>query len=168
MIRTSSGTFRSTSIRRSVGMLAAIPEMVDMAHTHTLFTGKRHVSPFWRHFLQMLAVMMVGMVVSGAVLLTVVGLKTWEEVTTQYGIQALIAMALGMTVPMAAWMLYRGMGWKNTYEMAAVMAIPVIPFLCLVWFDVTKSAQCGAYCAVTVIAMLGLMLYRRREYSSST
>jgi hypothetical protein len=33
----------------------------------------------------MLAVMMVGMIASAAVLLTIVGLKTWEEVTTQYG-----------------------------------------------------------------------------------
>jgi hypothetical protein len=49
--------------------------------------------------------------------------------------------------------------------MAAVMILPVIPFLCLVWFGVTKSAQCGAYCAVTVLAMLALMGYRRREYS---
>ena len=37
------------------------------------------------------------------------------------------------------------------------MVLPVIPFLCLVWFDVTKSAQCGAYCAVTVLTMLALM-----------
>jgi len=70
-----------------------------------------------------------------------------------------------MTLPMVAWMLYRGMGWKNAVEMAAVMILPVIPFLCLVWFGVTKSAQCGAYCAVTVLAMLALMGYRRREYS---
>ena len=86
--------------------------------------GTRHLSPFWRHFLQMLAVMVGGMIASGAVLLTFVGAKTWDEVTTQYPTQALMVMAVGMTVPMAAWMLYRGMGWKNTYEMAAVMAFP--------------------------------------------
>jgi hypothetical protein len=141
--------------------------MVDMTQTQTPLTGTHHLSPFWRHFLQMLAVMMVGMIVSAAVLLTFVGLKTWDEVTTQYGTQALVVMAVGMTVPMVAWMLYRGMGRKNSYEMAAVMVIPVIPFLCLVWFDVTKSAQCGPYCAVTVLAMLALMFYRRAEYSSS-
>lgn len=140
--------------------------MVDMTQTHTLSSKKHHLSPFWLHFLQMLAVMTAGMIAGGAILLSVVGLKTWEEVTTQYGTQALIVMAVSMTVPMAAWMLYRGMGWKNTYEMAAVMAIPVIPFLCLVWFGVTPSAQCGPYCAVTVVAMLALMLFRRREYSA--
>ena len=41
--------------------------------------------------------------------------------------------------------------------MAAAMVIPVIPFLCLVWFGVTESAQCGGYCALSVAAMLTLM-----------
>jgi hypothetical protein len=126
---------------------------------------RRHISPFWRHFLQMLAAMVVGMIGTGAVFLSVVGLKTWEAVTIQYPTQALLAMAGGMTAPMVAWMLYRGMGWKNTYEMAAAMVLPVIPFLLLVWFDVTKSAACGVYCAVMVLAMLALMFYRRGEYS---
>jgi hypothetical protein len=142
-------------------------EMVDMAHTQSLVPGRQHLSPFWRHFLQMLAVMMIGMIASAALLLTFVGLRTWDEVTTQYGAQALIVMAVGMTVPMTAWMLHRGMGRRNSFEMAAVMVLPVIPFLCLVWFGVTKSALCGPYCAVTIAAMLGLMAYRRREYSSS-
>jgi len=152
---------------RWVRTLEEIAEMIDMTHTHTLTTGKHRPSPFWRHFLQMLAVMMIGMIAGGALLLSAVGLKTWEEVTTQYGTQALIVMAVGMTVPMVAWMLYRGMGWKNSYEMAAVMVIPVIPFLCLYWFGVTNSAQCGGYCGVTILTMLALMLYRRAEYSSS-
>jgi hypothetical protein len=45
------------------------------------------------------------------------------------------------------------------------MVLPVIPFLCLVWFDITESALCGAYCATTIAAMLAIMLYRRRTYS---
>lgn len=126
---------------------------------------KGHVPPFWRHFLQMLAAMFVGMIGTGAIFLSIVGLKSWNAVTTEYPTQALLAMAVGMTAPMAAWMLYRGMGWKNTYEMAAAMVLPVVPFLLLVWFDVTKSAECGIYCAVMVLAMLALMFYRRSEYS---
>ena len=117
--------------------------------------------------MQMLAVMMAGMFVGAAVLVTLVDAKTWDEVTTQYGTQALVVMAVGMTVPMTAWMLYRGRGRKNAYEMAAVMVLPVVPLLCLYWFDVTESAQCGAYCAVSVAAMLALMFYRRGQYSTS-
>ena len=137
-----------------------------MANAQVPTAHKRHVPPFWRHFLQMLAVMVVGMFVSAVVLVTLAGLKTWDAVTTQYATQSLLVMAAGMTVPMVAWMLYRGMGWRNSSEMAAVMVLPVIPFLCLVWFGVTESAQCGAYCAFTVVAMLALMLFRRTVYSA--
>ncbi len=126
---------------------------------------QRHLPSFWRHFLQMLAAMMVGMIATGAIFVSVVGLKTWDQVTLQYPAQALLAMAAGMTIPMVAWMLFRGMGRRNSCEMAAAMVVPAVPFLCLVWFHVTKSAPCGAYCALTIVAMLGLMFHRRSQYS---
>ena len=56
----------------------------------------RHLSPFWRHFLEMLAAMVVGMLVTGAIFLSIVGLKTWDEVTLQYPTQSLLAMAAGL------------------------------------------------------------------------
>jgi hypothetical protein len=128
---------------------------------------KRHLPAFWRHFLEMLAAMVVGMIATGAIFLSVVGLNTWDQVLLRYPTQALLAMAAGMTFPMVAWMLFRGMGARSSAEMTAVMVLPVIPFLCLVWFHVTKSAWCGPYCAVTIMAMLGLMYYRRSQYSAT-
>jgi hypothetical protein len=145
-----------------------------MSHTHVArddraaspkIRGKRHLSHFWRCYLEMLAVMVVGMIGAGVAFVSIVGLKSWDQVTTQYPTQALLAMAVGMTIPMVVWMRHRRMGRRNAYEMATAMVVPVVPFLCLVWFNVTRSAQCGAYCALTVVTMLGLMLYRRSEYS---
>ena len=139
-----------------------------MAHPHTLDEGRRqerHLSPFSRHFLQMLAVMMIGMVASAAIFLTIVGME-WEQATREYPTASLLVIAAGMSVPMTAWMLHRGMGQRNAFEMAAVMVLPVIPFLLLVWFDVTQSAQCGAYCVISIAAMFGLMRYRRGQYST--
>src|SRR4051794_19796613 len=127
---------------------------------------RRRPGPFWRHFWQMIAAMTVGMFATGAIFLSVVGVKTWDEVTTQYPTQALLAMAIGMTVPMAAWMLYSGMSGRNTGEMSAVMVLAVIPFLCLVWSGTTESAQCGGYCLVSVLGMLALMRYRYTEYAA--
>jgi hypothetical protein len=125
----------------------------------------RHdASHFWRHFLAMFGVMMAGMIASAAVFLTIVQL-TWDAATVSYPTASLLVIAAGMSAPMAAWMLYRGMGRRNSLEMAAVMVVPVIPFLSLVWFNVTTSALCGPYCVIAIIAMLGLMLYRRAEYS---
>ena len=48
--------------------------------------------------------------------------------------------------------------------MAAVMGILAIPFVCLALFDVVKGAQCGLYCGIGYVAMLGLMLHRRDQY----
>jgi hypothetical protein len=127
---------------------------------------RRYLSPFWRHFLEMLAAMAVGMFATGAIFLSIVGLKTWDQVTIQYPTQALLAMAAGMSIPMVAWMLVRGMGRRNAYEMAAAMVLPVLPFLGLVWFHIGKGAQCGAYCAMTIVAMLALMGYRRSQYAT--
>ena len=84
------------------------------------------------------------------------GVKSWDEATTQYATAvSLLVIAAGMSLPMAAWMLWRGMGWKNSSEMAGAMVVPVIPFLCLVWIGATESALCGPYCLVAIGAMLG-------------
>jgi hypothetical protein len=154
-----------TPVHDRVAAVAPV-QQVSPPQTRSPKVGhKRHLSPFWRHFLEMLAAMAVGMIATGAVFLSVVGLKTWDQVTIQYPTQALLAMAAGMSIPMVAWMLVRGMGWKNSTEMAAAMVLPALPFLCLVWFGVTKSAWCGPYCASTIVAMLALMGYRRSQYS---
>jgi hypothetical protein len=60
-------------------------------------------------------------------------------VTVRYPTQALLAMAAEMTIPKVAWMLVRGIGRRNAYKIAAVMVLPVVSFLCPVWFDITKA-----------------------------
>ncbi|HET7488184.1 MAG TPA: hypothetical protein VFJ85_09660 [Acidimicrobiales bacterium] len=128
-------------------------------------TVRHHrLSPFSRHFLQMIGVMTAGMIVSVAIFLTIVGM-TWDEATLDHPLASLLVVAAGMTVPMSVWMLHRGMGVRNTAEMAAAMAVPVVPFLCLVWFGATRSAWCGAYCVTSVVAMVVLMRHRRDQYS---
>jgi hypothetical protein len=157
---------RTDTLNRSPAATSGVgEELSPVPPTAAESQPKRRISPFWRHYLQMAAVMGVGMFASGAILVSIVGLKTWDEVTTQYPNQALLAMAAGMSIPMVAWMLFRGVGRRSSYEMAAAMVLPVIPFLCLVWFGVTKSAQCGAYCVVTFVAMYALMRYRQGDYS---
>jgi hypothetical protein len=134
-------------------------------HSHSVEHSIGPRSRFWRHFFEMVGAMAVGMIATGAIFMSVVGLKTWDEVTAQFPTQALLAQAAGMSIPMVGWMLYRGMGWGNSVEMTAAMVLPVVPFLCLVWFGVTESAQCGAYCAITLATMLALMRFRKGTYS---
>jgi hypothetical protein len=118
---------------------------------------------FWRHFAEMFGIMVAGMIASAAIFLTIVQM-TWDEATKEHPTASLLVIAAGMTIPMALWMLHRGMGRRTTSEMAAVMALPAIPFLCLVWFGVTDSALCGPYCILAIVGMLALMVYRRSVY----
>jgi len=91
---------------------------------HFVATSAHDGRIFWRHFWQMLRAMAIGMIATGAIFVAVTGAASWDEVTTVYPNQALAAMAVGMTVPMAAWMVHRGMGWRNTAEMSAAMLPP--------------------------------------------
>jgi hypothetical protein len=126
---------------------------------------QRHLWPFWRHFLQLLAAMAVGTIATGSSFASVIGLKAYAQVTVLYPTQILLAMAAGMSIPVVAWMLYRGMGRRNAAELAAAIVLPVLPFLLLVWLGVTSSAQYWGYRATTVVAVLVLMGYRRSTYS---
>jgi hypothetical protein len=137
-------------------------EMADTAATH--HDSGHHLSPFVRHFLGMFGVMVGGMVVAAGVFLAIVDM-TWDDALVEHPLASLLVVAAGMTIPMASWMVYRGMGVRNSMEMAAAMAVPVVPFLFMVWLGVTDTAQCGTYCIVAIVAMLGLMLYRRDQYS---
>jgi hypothetical protein len=92
-----------------------------------------------------------------------VGLSSWQDATAAYPTASLLVMAVGMSVPMAGWMLLRGMGTRNTAEMVAVMVLPVVPFCVLVWLG--SEALCGLYCLVTVVAMIALMRFRRDAYT---
>jgi cytochrome bd-type quinol oxidase subunit 2 len=124
---------------------------------------------FARHFLEMAAVMVGGMLAAGFVFMVVLNLAidgeiTWEQALVDYPAQALLVVAVGMSVPMIPWMRHRGHSRRSAYEMAAVMAVPAIPFVCLALFDVVKGAQCSLYCLIGFVAMPALMIYRRSEY----
>jgi len=137
---------------------------MGQAVTRSAHGGHERMSSFRRHFVQMFVVMVVGMILSVAVFLTIVGMA-WDQATVEHPVASLLVVAAGMTAPMSLWMLHRRMGLRNTAEMAAAMAVPVIPFLCLVWFGVTDSAWCGPYCVLSLVAMVGLMRHRREQYS---
>ncbi len=129
----------------------------------------RHLA---RHYLEMAVVMAIGMFVATFVFMIILNLAvegdiTWEQALLDYPAHALLAVAFGMSVPMIPWMRRRGHSRRSAYEMALVMAVPVIPFVCLALFDIVKGAQCGLYCLTGFVAMLALMLYRRAEYSES-
>jgi hypothetical protein len=49
-----------------------------------------------------------------------------------------------MSVPMIPWMLHRGHSKRSAHEMAALMAVLVIPFVCFAVFDVEGEQAVSA------------------------
>jgi hypothetical protein len=72
-----------------------------------------------------------------------------------------------MTVPMVAWMRYRGHGWRPSNEMAAAMFIPTFAVIALM--ETAVVADFGTLMMLEHIAMfpamLIAMLLRVAEYT---
>jgi hypothetical protein len=124
---------------------------------------------FIRHYIEMLVAMVLGMVVfmlpadAAMVALGTSSGDVYEDAPTLM----LIVMTFAMTVPMVAWMRYRGHNWRPSMEMAASMVVPMLALLALLWTGLmTDSATLMAVLhAVMLPSMLIAMLLRRDEYT---
>ena len=122
---------------------------------------------FLRHLFEMTVAMMIGMVASAALFVTALGM-TVDEALRRHAVAFVVVQAFGMTISMVAWMRHRRHSWRACSEMAAAMAVPAIPLICLRVTGTVTGSVCGFYCAATIVAMLLVMLYRRSEYSGHT
>jgi hypothetical protein len=124
---------------------------------------------FLRHALEMTVAMMVGMVVLGMafrqlhIALFGTGFDdAWHEHTEL----AAFAMAFNMTLPMVAWMRYRGHSWERGGEMAAAMFLPALPLLALLWLGLMPAHWVLPLQMVLMLpSMILAMLYRVDEYA---
>jgi hypothetical protein len=105
---------------------------------------------FARHYVEMVLAMFAGMLVLGMPAAWAVGLDT---AGTDRPALRLFGMALTMTVPMVAWMRYRGHGWRPCNEMSAAMLLPTFVAIALL-----PVVAYGTLMAVEHVAMLALML----------
>jgi hypothetical protein len=139
---------------------------VSTAHPDPVAVRRKvRIPPFWLHFVEMFAAMWVGMAAGMPVYLAVTGLSSYSEGLRLDPVPSVSAMALSMALPMAGWMLLRGHGWRNAGDMAAAMIVPAIPFVVLAGLGVISGTACRAYMPLSVVAMIGLMVYRRDVYS---
>jgi hypothetical protein len=132
--------------------------------------GGRHAHKsggFLRHLLEMTLAMMAGMIVSAAIFLSVVGM-TAAEAMRQHAVLFVVLQAFGMTAAMVAWMRHRGHTWSSCSEMGAAMLVPAIALILLRLAGTISGPICGACCALSILAMVLVMLYRRGDYGSTT
>jgi hypothetical protein len=127
-------------------------------------SGHRGARRFLRHFLEMTAAMVAGMLLLSPV---------WSAATAGLAlfdrpdVDALV-MATNMTIGMTVWMRHRGHGWAPVAEMGAAMFVP-FPLLAGPYWAGMLSADglmMGGHLLMAP-AMVAAMLLRREEYTAA-
>ncbi|MDE9366783.1 hypothetical protein PZ938_14305 [Luteipulveratus sp. YIM 133132] len=123
--------------------------------------GPRTWRPIARHYLEMVAAMLVGMLVLGTPRAMLGADVSFEERPAL----GYLLMATDMSIAMAALMRWRGHTWSRTLEMCAVMYVPLV---------LVPLVRAGAMSAMDfmmvahvamLVLMLGVVLLRRAEYA---
>jgi hypothetical protein len=124
-------------------------------------SGRRR---FLRHYLEMVAAMLVGMVALGGALrgvLTLAGLPY----PTRYPELAALEMAVTMSAGMVAWMRHRGHGWASTLEMTGAMLAPAVALMPPLWLGVLAGDSLLMVEHLVMLPLMFLVMLRRRaEY----
>jgi hypothetical protein len=132
-----------------------------LAHFRFTHAGPRF--RFVRHLVEMMVAMWIGMPLGRVVFAAIYGSAS-NEAVRQHDIAWTLIMAFAMTVPMVAVMLYRRHSGRSACEMAAAMVAPALPLVALKAGDVITGPVAGPYMSVSMVAMIALIVHRRREY----
>ena len=117
---------------------------------------------FLRHYLEMVAAMLVGMVVLGAAVRGIVALAGLRY-PTQYPELTALEMAFTMSAGMVVWMRYRGHRWARTLEMAGAMFAPAVALLPLLWLGVIAGDVLLVLEHLAMLPLMYLVMLRRRD-----
>jgi hypothetical protein len=126
---------------------------------------------FIRHYVEMVVAMFAGMIVLGLPAEAALQAMGTSGSALQDDLPALmfIGMATTMTVPMVAWMRYRGHGWQPSLEMAAAMFLPTFAVIGLLGAGVVTDIGTlyGIEHIAMFAAMAAAMLLRLDEYTGA-
>ena len=124
--------------------------------------SERHC--FVRHYFEMVAAMIVGMMVVGGAVRFFCVLTGHEGVFDHAGASALI-MATNMVIGMSVWMRYRHHSWAAIADMAGAMYVPLAVLIVPFWLGVLPGgALLGLMHVLMLPAMWLVMLRRPDEY----
>jgi hypothetical protein len=157
----------TTRLRRPPGSAPPVGHH-DASATRPTGSDSQSTRRFVRHYAEMVVVMFLGMFTLMAPTGLVLGAigTSWSRLSPAMNV---FMMALTMTVPMAAWMRYRGHAWRANLEMAASMLIPTFVVMTLLWAGAsTGGALVVPEHVAMLICMLVAMLLRPNEYDCAT
>ena len=113
---------------------------VQVSHTHMSHVGGRF--QFARHLGEMMVAMWIGMPLGRGLFAVIFGSASSAAVR-QHDVAWTLLMALAMTAPMVAVMLYRGHSARSAGEMAAAMMGPALPLVALKLAHVISGPVAG-------------------------
>jgi len=94
---------------------------------------RSQIGHFLLHYGEMCLPMCIGFVVGDLVYFWVAGLFGYSEPFKELPVLSVLLVTVSMTVPMTAWMLFRGMPRRAIVEMSAAMPVLAIVLLGLGW-----------------------------------
>lgn len=135
----------------------------------TRATPAASVGAFARHYLEMVVAMGLGMMAFGILFVSPLDPLGLREALWAHPIARELGMLAAMSLPMAAWMLFRGHSLERTIEMVAGMAVPSLAVIGLTDSAVVPALNTGNLSlwshVAMLLGMLGAMLARREEYA---
>jgi hypothetical protein len=121
-----------------------------------------------RHFGEMVVAMFLGMGVLGGLAMLLFAAAGGSLTDQSVGLRVML-MGACMTIPMVAWMAFRGHRAARTVEMAASMVVPsVLVAVVALAGTLEAGAALGIQHGIMVRAMLGVMLWRFEAYAHTT
>jgi hypothetical protein len=157
---------KPNDLERKNPMTTLTDKTIEQAPDHPLRTAVSKTGRFLLHLLEMLIAMQVGMMLFHLMLglLRIFSIsRAFESGTTVHA----VTMTVFMAIPMAAWMIFRGHGWRHCIEMVIAMVVPValIGLLCQLGIDAYLPWLAGLSAPLMFLGMILAMLYRRDHYT---
>jgi len=145
------------AIRREV-------RIVNVGIVNERSARRRSRRSFWRHFAEMVVVMLLSMGLFGALVSGAFVLLGHGSLLHYTALRGLLMTAY-MVIGMGLWMRYRRHGWPRVFEMSVAMAVPYVllvgPFAVGL---IEKEAFLVAMHVLMLPCMYVAMIHRREEY----
>jgi hypothetical protein len=136
------------------------------AHNRPAARTVQAIGRFVLHYLEMCAVMCVGGLVLSVLFFGAAGLLGYTDLPQQFPELSVLVIAINLSLPMAAWMRFRGMDWRPTLEMAGSTMVIGLLLIAAYWLDIIpKSSLIEVQTSLACPVMLAVMLFRFRLYS---
>ena len=128
---------------------------------------------FARHFLEMCIAMCAGGAMQALLIFAAIPALFGGPILRElFPELSLVVIAVILTLPMAAWMRFRGMPWRPILEMAVVPIALAIVLIGAVWAGIvpngTLQIEFGQFCGISCVGMFGVMLFRLDLYTGRT